>query len=316
MTLSYLCGMLRTARRILRTEAIDLIHSAWVIPSGFAGVVLKRRYRKPLVIVAHGSDLNVWKDRLLPGLFIRNVLRRADHLITIGHSLKERARECGMPEERISPILCGSGGINLADYAGEPSDHALRDRLGVAPHHLVGLVVARIQPPKRFDLMIDAALRVRAQYPDFTLLIVGGESHECARLVPMPASWQDAVMFAGAQPQERVKDFLHIADLFVYASDHEGIPSGILEALAAGLPVVASRVGGIPEIIRDGHTGFLVPNDAGVFADRMLHLCRHPDLRAEMGRAARRFAEEMLSHERLIPRIETIYAGAIRQTAR
>jgi len=115
------------------------------------------------------------------------------------------------------------------------------------------------------------------------------------------------VRFWGARPHEAILEILESADVFVHCSDNEGLPVAISEALSAGLPVVASNVGGIPDLVREGENGFLVgPDDHAQFAERVAQLVRDDALRGKMSANARRFAHDHLDGGAVIARIEEV----------
>ncbi len=122
----------------------------------------------------------------------------------------------------------------------------------------------------------------------------------------------DRVVFAGWVDGDEKLSALSRADIFVLPSHTEGLPNAMLEAMAAGLPVVASRVGGVPEIVHERVTGYLAdPGDEGSMTESLARLIEHPDLRAEMGAAARRHVERHYSVDRLPEMLERLYRSVI-----
>ena len=101
---------------------------------------------------------------------------------------------------------------------------------------------------------------------------------------------------------------LQCADVFVHCSDHEGLGMAIMEAMGAGLPVVASRVGGVPDLVREGETGFMIPpDDVEKYAEKVLLLLKNDQLRQELGSNARHFAEKHLNKQTILAQLETVY---------
>jgi glycosyltransferase involved in cell wall biosynthesis len=114
------------------------------------------------------------------------------------------------------------------------------------------------------------------------------------------------VVFAGHRTD--VPEILQALDIFVLPSNWEGLPNAVLEAMAAGLPVVATRVGGVPEVVVEGQTGILVPpRDPNALADALLTLLRDPNLRRRMGQAGRQRVQEYFSVDQMVSKTETLY---------
>lgn len=311
-TLSFLFQMFRTARAVIARERIDVVHCYWVIPAGFVGVLLKWLLHVPVVATTPGSDLNLWANRPVVRLFIRFTLRRVDRLITLGGALKERALRLGIAPVKATSIL-GDGGMNLSLFRTTSSKQELRARCGIDPDCIAGLFVGRVAPPKRLDLLLQALALVRRVVPTFRLYIIGGDRRDGERMVGDSATSSDGMTFLGVKPHDEISPYLNAADLFVHASDHEGLPAGIMEAIAAGLPVVASRVGGIPELVIDGYNGYLADNRPEAFAEKIIRLCQDEPLRTLMSQQARQFGIDPLGSDVIMPQIEQIYREAIRE---
>lgn len=187
------------------------------------------------------------------------------------------------------------------------STEQLREAWGIQPRtHLIG-TVGRFVPPKGHTYLLDAIVRLQSQFPDVKTLVVG----DGALLRPMEEKAQalglsDAVVFTGIRRD--VPEILALLDVFVLPSLWEGLPIALLEAMAAGLPVVATRVGGVPEVVEDGVTGLLVPpRDPDALAEAITRLLRDPDLRCKMGQAGRERVESEFSVEKMVRKTETLY---------
>jgi glycosyltransferase involved in cell wall biosynthesis len=168
-------------------------------------------------------------------------------------------------------------------------------------------VVANLRPEKGHEVLIDAAVVVLARFPDAHFEIVGAGS-EYERLVTRTAARGVSHAFTFSGHSEDVAGRLAAADLFVLPSRSEAFPNAVVEAMATGLPVVASDVGGIPELVRDGITGLLVPaGDSGQLADRICRLMADGSLAGSLGAAARADVEARYSFERMVSGFERIY---------
>ena len=176
-------------------------------------------------------------------------------------------------------------------------------------------VVARLWPEKRIDVLIAAAPRVLARYSDVEFQIVGdGPCRDQLMAQARDAGVLSHIAFIGHR--DDVPAILAGADLFVLPSESEASPNAIFEAMAAGLPVVASRVGGIPELVADGVTGLLVPPaDPDALAAALLDLLDQPGRAMAFGKAARERIEQQYSFERMVAQFESLYRSGSTDSA-
>jgi glycosyltransferase involved in cell wall biosynthesis len=169
------------------------------------------------------------------------------------------------------------------------------------------VVVANLRPEKGHDVLIDAAVDVLRRFPDARFEIVGG-GPDLAPLLARAEARRVLHAFTFLGQRDDVAARLAAADIFVLPSRSEALPNAVLEAMAAGLPIVASRVGGLCELIDDGTTGLLVPpGDPQPLADRMCRLIADPPHAARLGSAAQTAAHARYSFERMVESFESIY---------
>jgi glycosyltransferase involved in cell wall biosynthesis len=239
----------RTLRHIIYEKGpFDLIDAHFVYPDGYAAMKLSRKFNLPLVVSARGSDINSYSqiDGIRPK--IQQVLMNADAVIGVSKDLVEKMIALGAPEDRCHLIL---NGVDTQRFC--PGGNTEPKK--VVPNLLA---VGNLVPEKGFQLLLEAIKILKSEYPDLRLSIVGSgpeESRlraECSQL-----GMQDHVTFLGAIPHSEMPEHYRRADTFCLSSLREGCPNVILEALATGIPVVATKVGGVPELVRDGLNGFL-----------------------------------------------------------
>jgi glycosyltransferase involved in cell wall biosynthesis len=204
-------------------------------------------------------------------------------------------------------------GVDLVEFRpGRPDGPAVRAELGIPPDAPVVAVIARLAPVKGHRHLVEAAPAILARNPKTRFLLAGRPARRSnieeelrtrARELGVEASF----VFAGSPPD--VSRLLAAADIFLLASvGSEGSSRGTAEAMAAGLPAVASRVGCLPDMVVEGGTGFLVPpGDPAQLAGRVSDLLADPELRGRMGRAARARAEAEFDERRVAERIEALY---------
>lgn len=313
-----LAGAFRALNRLMRAESFTVAHFHTPV-AALLGRPAARRAGVPLVLyTAHGfyfhDQMPALQRRIHIG-FERWAQRYADFLLTQSYEDAETARE-----ERIAPsdrILAVGNGVDLNRFS--PSSNHPRDRLdlvtelGLAEAGPLVLMMGRWVREKGYLELIAAWDRVVAEIPTARLICVG-PALESERRNFLPRALdiihkrrlEGSVVIAG--PREDVPRFMRAADLFVLPSWREGMPRSILEAMACGLPVVATRIRGCREEVVDGRTGTLVPpRDVGSLAAALMELLKNPDRRAAYGLAGRRRAVELFNENEIIQRQEKVY---------
>ena len=278
----------------LVAERYDVVHAHWLVPNAAMIQGIPRAHGVPLVVSLHGSDVFL-AERLFPArVLARQALGAAGAITACSGDLLERALRLGAPPARTRLVPYG---VDLQAFAPREAAAVVRSRLGVPEGRLFVLALGRLVEKKGFADLVDAA----AQLSGVHLVIVGagdlkGELETRARLKGA------AVSFPGALDRAAVAAALCAADVVVVpsvrdrAGNVDGLPNVLLEALAAGRAVVATRIAGIPDVIRDGLNGLLVPErDPTALAAALARLGREPETRRHLGAAARRTAEETLT---------------------
>ena len=254
--------------------------------------------------------------RLARGLFaVRNrLLRDADAFVAMSRAIREEMLAAGVPGERIALL---PHGVDTARF--RPADSAeraaLRARLGL-PDGVLAAWSGRLLRGKGLETLLDAFAQAVSHVPDLRLLLVGsGEGQALSvedelRHRAGEAGLAERVVFTGRV--ERVEDVLRAADLFVFPSVFEGLGISLVEAAACGLAAVASRTGGIVDVVEDGRSGLLVaPGDASALGEGLHVLGTDPARRSAMGREARRVALARFDERDAFDR----YRGLFREVA-
>jgi glycosyltransferase involved in cell wall biosynthesis len=242
-------------RALRRDFDFQILDAHYVYPDGVAAVHLARALRVPVVLTARGSDINLLPQYGLVRRQISAALRRADALVAVSGALGERMGALGAAPERLHVI---PNGIDRELFHfGEP--RAARQKLNVYSDDRMLLSVGNLNELKGHALVIEAVARLRAGGVRASYHIIG-EGEERPRLEARIAELglRDCVFLHGALPNERLRPWYQAASLYVLASSREGWPNVLNEALACGAPCIATRVGGVPEIIRDGDNGLFV----------------------------------------------------------
>lgn len=257
----------------------DVIHAHFAYPGGVAGVQLGRSWNVPVVLTLHGDDVNVHPRKYSR---LRRALQygvgHADVVIGVSGALADRTRELTGRRPLVAPI-----GVNLNLFAAAGSRPEARDALGLSRDGTVILHLGRLVPEKGISELLCALDMLDT--PSCLGVFVG--QGPMARTV---AQCRNCRLF-GVQPNERVPLFLRAADVIVLPSYSEGMPTILIEAGAARLPVVATAVGGIPELLA-GNRGWVVPpRNAVALAEAMRAVLRLP---AEADARAARLRQHVL----------------------
>ncbi|MDF2693581.1 MAG: hypothetical protein K0S65_1964 [Labilithrix sp.] len=233
---------------------VDVLLGTWAYPDGAAAVALAKLVGVPAVVKLHGSDMNVIAKLPGPRRLLRAALPRAARVVAVSRALASEARELGVPEERLAIVM---NGVDAELF--RPGDRpAARARLGLPSDARIVLYVGNLKESKGVLDLAAAFERFAADRPDVHLAIVGGgEAH--AGLAAVAARWPGRITLAGARPLAEVPTWMAACDLLTLPSWAEGTPNVVLEALASGRRVVASAVGGIPDLVTDPLLGELVP---------------------------------------------------------
>jgi glycosyltransferase involved in cell wall biosynthesis len=265
------------------------LHADVVCCSGYkpdlVGWFAARMVGAPVVSVSHGWTAATWKVRRYEAMD-RCMLRWMDAVVCVSNGQAEKVRQARVPESKIVVIQNAIGEEAFVEPDGARRAEMLA-WFAQPPRWLVG-AAGRFSPEKGFAACIDAAALVVRARPEagFVLFGDGPLRADLARRIS-DHGLQGKFVLAGFRDDLRM--WLPNLDVGVISSFTEGLPVLLLEASAARLPVVATAVGGIPEVIDDGRTGFLVPaGDAKALADRIVELIDHESRRREMGHAASR----------------------------
>lgn len=291
-------GILRRLVGFFKDYPVDIVHTHRYKDSVLGGLAAKLAGVPHLVRTVHGlrepmRGWNALKFRLYEALERFTLMLFGDLVVAVSAQTAEALRKSGY---RPTSVTCIHNGVDLGTIVPRRSAGDVRSELGIDPHALVIGTVGRLSPVKGHAVLLRAARLIRDQHRHATFVIVGEGplqrtlADEAARLAVA-----DACVFPGARHD--VYDLLAAMDIFVLPSLSEGIPMAVLEAMALGKPVVATAVGGLPEIIQDGVTGLLVaPGDERALANACLQLITDPGEASAIGARARRVVEERFSH--------------------
>jgi glycosyltransferase involved in cell wall biosynthesis len=297
--------------RIARAFKPDVVHTH-TAKAGFLGrqAALAVRPRPAIVHTYHGHVLEGYFGAAKSRLYLeleRALARVSDRLIGVSEATVDDLVRLGVaPRERFSVLPLG---LDLRPLA-EPDDGGLRERtraeLGVAPEEILLVFVGRVVPIKRLDVLLRALAQAGRPGPRLRLALVGdGEERPGLEGMAGELGIEHDVLFLGYRRE--LRPLFTAADLAVLCSDNEGTPVSLIEAGAAGLPAVATDVGGVGEVVGE-QTGILVPpGDPAALAGALRQMADNPERRHTYGRAARSRVTERYGAARLIGDVDVLY---------
>ncbi|MBI2843799.1 MAG: glycosyltransferase family 4 protein [Armatimonadetes bacterium] len=279
--------------RLVEDIRPDIVHVHGPVAFRFAA----KAVWSPLVVSAHG--LSGWGSSL----------SRADVVVAVSHWTRAGIERLVKEQSRIRVV---HNGIDCSRFAGfSDTGRTFREEFGL-DGRLVITCVSRLVPAKGQHVLLEAAKTVLERFPEVRFVVVGSRSESYERSLRRICSErqiEDTVVFTGERHD--IPQILAATDILVQPSLEESLGISVIEGMAASLPVVASRVGGLPELVEHGVTGLLVePGNPAELADALIELIDDPDARNRMGRAGRERACGHFSIDVMIDKFVSIYRDA------
>jgi glycosyltransferase involved in cell wall biosynthesis len=237
----------------------------------------------------------------------------ADRVVTTGEYTRAyMVREKGIEPGRVAAI---PSGIDLERFDGDRIREDLRGELGIAADTPVFGSTSVFRKKKGYHILLEAVPKIIEVFPTAKLLLVGGgpQENNLRRQIDDLRLGGNVILPGFREDMPRV---LNTMDVYVFPTLEEAFPNAVMEAMAMRRPVVASRVGGVPDLIRDGETGYLVaPGDPAAIAERTCSLLLSAERRRELGAKGQRFVRENCSHRLMVRRLEDLYRAIMRERA-
>lgn len=298
----------RRISRLLADNRYGVVHAHWLLPNGWLASKPAAKRRVPLVVSLHGSDVGI-AERKFFGPLARAAIAASAAVTAASDDLRCRAIALGANPTATWVVRYG---VDTTVFAPRQAIPGERHALGASDGELLVVAVGRLLEVKGFRYIIEAVAGVRG-----VRLAVVGEGDLRSELEQLARDRQAPVTFVGNLDHRRMPDVLAAADIVVVpsvvgsAGNTDGLPNTLLESLSTGRPVIASRIGGIPEIVTDRENGLLTPEkDVHALASALVELRDDSDLRAKIGHEARRRTVAGLSWDATAAAFEEAYAAA------
>ena len=305
-------------KEVAGEQKLDLIHVHYAIPHAVSAFLAREMLRKerhlPVVTTLHGTDITlVGRDPSFLSI-TKFSIEQSNAITTISQYLKQATREEFCIECPIEVIY----NFIDADYYKRESDEELRKSIAPNGEKII-LHISTFRPVKRISDCIEVIAKMRSlesgkgsQFGVKLLMCGDGPERADAEALAWRLGVEDCVMFEGKQPQAQIRDYLSIADLFLLPSQTESFGLVALEAMACEVPVIATRVGGIPEVVIEGETGFLFDvGDVDGMAEAALRVLNTEGERQRLGKRGREIALANFTTEKIIPQYEKLYQSVV-----
>jgi len=261
----FLWGVSPTIKFLSKKNSFDAILATWAYPDAFAAALIAKKMGKPLVIKVHGTDINVTTRYFWRRMMIKYALHRATKIIAVSRALKEKMIHLGIPEKKIEVVV---NGVDPTIFK-KMDPHECREKLSLPQDKKHVVFIGNLVEIKGVKHLIEA---FKDLPEDIFLNVVGsGVLRNALEELVKKFGLEDRIIFRGKRPYEEIPLWYNAADIFCLPSLEEGCPNVVLEALACGTPVVASRVGAIPDVVDSLPKGILVtPADAPALKEAIL----------------------------------------------
>lgn len=299
-------GVIRKIASAASQCRLDILHArGW--PTLVETAVAARLARvKATVYGFHGKTMSDLSQRSLLRRAVQALTIRAyRNVVTLNSRMRsDFAREAWLPESRIAVI---ANGVDVTRFSPGRKNEAVRKQYGLPADRLIVGNVARLDPVKNHEVLLHAVAKIaKHRRPPFVLIIGDGDHRPVLEQLIKALGLTNHVLLPGYR--EDIPSFLSCMDVYVQSSHYEGFSNTVLEAMASGLPIVASDVGGTRDLFLEGQEGrFFAPNDAQGLADVLTKFQENELLRKAMGDRARRRAAETFSLEAMVRQYEALY---------
>ncbi|UCE75376.1 MAG: glycosyltransferase family 4 protein [Methanomassiliicoccales archaeon] len=279
------------------SKSCDIIHAHFTL-SGLAAVFSQRIGRKRIILTCHGSDINYIPESGMVRTISIHTLEKVNKIITVSYALKNKIVDLGISQDKIVIIP------NSVDTKRFSPRRTKSNGFEI-------LWAGRMVREKGLEYLFQAMIEVIDKIPDVKLILIGdGEQRKYLEKLAVKIGIRDNLHFVGIKEHSAMPDYMAQAKLFVLPSLSEGMPLTLLEAMSSGIPIVATKVGGIPEVVKNGENGILVPpGDSKELSKAILRLMENKTLSDELGKNARKLIIDKYSLDSAARKTMKVYTN-------
>lgn len=300
-------GIIKKVKKVIEEFKPHILHTYTITPDGYVGLMLKKKYKFPVICSLLGSDINVYPNYWPLTLNLtKKAISNMDQLISVSQSLKSIAENIALPKREIKIVYMG---CNINKFINnKESRKNIREKLGIFPKEVVLLFVGSLLKQKGIFDLLEAFNQTYKKYKNLRLIFVGkGFAYNEMVYKLNELQFKNKIYIVGEKSHNKIPDWLNASDIFVFPSHSEGLPNAVIEAMACGKPVIATKVGGIPEAVQDGKSGILIEKgDIKALSNAINYLIRNKQTRISMGNKGREIIEKKFiwdNHSRSLRKI-------------
>lgn len=281
---TYLISLFFNLIMVIRKYNIDIIHAHSTIPTGLIGVIVAKIMKKPVFITAHGMDINNFENSSFFKRLITFSLKNCNKAIVVSSDLAKKISSLGIDPDKII-VLRNAVDTNRF----QPNNIKIIRKKHDIKDNILILFVGYLDTFKGIFELVDAFYDANKENRKSTLMIIGeGPKEDELKKKVFKLGLEKSVIFTGKISPTDIHKYYQSADIFVLPSYGEGLPLSVLEAMSCGIPVIASNVGGIPEVVKEGENGFIIPQkNEEILNEKLMVLIKDINLR-------KKFAENAL----------------------
>ena len=319
--LTYLISLFFNLIWITRKYNLELFHAHHTIPTGLVAIVVGKIMRLPVVVTAHLMDITThgadvgpldnikdFESNFIFSRLIRFSLNSSSKIIAVSGDLANKIELMGINKD----VTILRNAVDISRF--KPSKNIeMRQIYKIDDNDILILFIGHLESFKGIFELMDAFKKIRINHDNCKLMIVGeGHEEQKVKNVVSKLDLDDYIIFTGKVSPETIQNFYQMADIFTLPSYTEGLPLVVVEAMACGLPVVVSTVGGIPELVKDGINGFLVPpKDRFSLTKKLEILVDNEELRQKFGLKALETVDDEFNIEKKVEKMIEIYKELI-----
>ena len=300
--------------RVLKRESVNLVHVHAVDVIGSLSIIIAKLLGYPVIVTTHRADV-LPTQNLVWQVLRRVALRICNGILAVSEATKTLTKQCGASEGRISVVY---NSVNESIFRHRPKKYA-RELLALEEDAKIILFVGNLIPRKGVEYLIKALPICTSKTQNRIKLIIVGDGYQKEHLqnITRKLVLENIVEFAGRLPMDKLALYYNAANVFILPSLHEGHAVALLEAMASGLPVIATDVEGNSESISNGENGYLVsPRNTDVLAECLINILKNEVLRQRLGEMSIKLYKKKFLEGKQISKIVQVYESVLNNYAR